>query len=200
MRKGILGGTFDPIHLGHLRIAYAALEEMALDRVVFLPDGDPPHKKPNSQKHDRLRMAQLACAHEPRFMVSDMELRRQGRTYTVDTLLAIKEKEPEAELIYLIGSDTLYQLPTWRTIHRVTALCRMAIVLRPGDDRGQVQAKMDEFADVYGLDSQLLRTRGLDLSSSQVRQAVAQGQDISGMVPEAVAAYIAQESLYQPAT
>lgn len=196
MREGILGGTFDPVHLGHLRVARAALQELGLDRVVFLPDGDPPHKLPNCTPQDRLEMVRLACQGEPRFVVSDMELRRQGRTYTVDTLMALRDSDPEAQLTYLIGSDTLYQLPTWRTIHKVTALARMAIVLRPGDERGEVRAKMDEFADTYGLDSVLLKTRGLPLSSSQVRQAVATGQDISALVPPAVARYIRDKGLY----
>ena len=101
MVRGLMGGTFDPIHLGHLLIASAALEEMALDSVLFLPDGDPPHKQPHSAPRHRLRMAQLACEGEPRFQVSDMELRRHGRTYTVDTLLALKAMNPAEDLVYL---------------------------------------------------------------------------------------------------
>lgn len=196
MREGILGGTFDPVHLGHLHIARAALDELGLDRVVFLPDGDPPHKEPNCSPDDRLHMVRLACGEEPRFVVSDMELRREGRTYTVDTLLALKQISPDAQLVYLIGSDTLYQLPGWRTIRKVTQLCRMAIVLRPGDAPRDVRARMAQFAEAYGLDSVLLKARGLDLSSSQVRRAVAAGRDIGAMVPPDVARYIRDKGLY----
>ncbi|NLD34858.1 MAG: nicotinate (nicotinamide) nucleotide adenylyltransferase [Clostridiales bacterium] len=195
MTLGILGGTFDPIHQGHLVIARAALDELALDRVLFLPDGDPPHKQPNVSKQDRLIMTQLACADEPRYRVSDMELRRRGRTYTVDTLVELTARG-EKDLVYLVGSDTLALFPTWRTAHRVAQLCRMAVVLRPGDDRAQVARVQQLLLADYGLESRLLHTVGLDISSSMVRQAITQGQAIDGLVPAPVAAYIAQNGLY----
>ena len=193
-----MGGTFDPIHLGHLLIASAALEEMALDSVLFLPDGDPPHKQPHSAPRHRLRMAQLACEGEPRFQVSDMELRRHGRTYTVDTLLALKAMNPAEDLVYLVGSDTLLLFPTWRTADKVAQLCRMAVVMRPGDDRDTVEKAQADYAQRYGLKSRVLKRQGLNLSSSQVRQAVAEGQSIEGMVPPVVAEYIESHGLYQP--
>ena len=197
MVRGLMGGTFDPIHLGHLLIARAALEELALDSVLFLPDGDPPHKQPRTAPRHRLRMAQLACAGEPRFQVSDMELKRKGRTYTVDTLLALKALQPEEELMYLVGSDTLLLFPTWRMAEKVARLCRMAVVMRPGDDRRAVEKAQAEYAGRYGLQSQLLRQQGLDLSSSQVRLAVQQGRSIEGMVPPSVAHYIHTQGLYR---
>lgn len=198
MTLGILGGTFDPIHLGHLVIARAALDEMALNRVLFLPDGDPPHKQPNVSKQDRLRMAQLACEGEPRFLISDMELRRPGRTYTVDTLLALQAMG-EQDLVYLVGSDTLAQFPTWRTAGRVAKLCRMAVVLRPGDDRAEVARLQDRMLTDYGLESRLLSTMGLTISSSMAREAVAQGQPIDHLVPAPVADYIKRHDLYRSA-
>lgn len=197
MQEGIIGGTFDPVHLGHLRIARVAMAELGLSRVVFLPDGDPPHKRPDCSGEDRLAMLCLACGEEPRFQVSDMELRRQGRTYTVDTLLALKALAPDIDIVYLIGSDTLYQFPTWRTAREVARLCRMAIVLRPGDDRLPVKLKQAELARDYGLDSILLAAPGLDISSSIVREALHSGRPIDGLVPESVAAYIQSGGLYR---
>ena len=197
MAEGIMGGTFDPIHLGHLRIARAALEELKLERVVFLPDGDPPHKQPGCSREDRLAMVQLACADEPLFTVSDMELRRRGRTYTVDTLQAILAQCPDRQLHYLVGSDTFFLFPTWRTAEKVALLCRMAIVLRPGDAPEDVRLAQDTFRRQYGLDSVLLSRPGLDISSSGVRRAQREGLTIDGLVPAQVAGYIRLHGLYR---
>ena len=195
---GIMGGTFDPIHRGHLLIAQAALQQLSLHRVMFLPDGDPPHKEPVSDPQDRLRMVQLACEGELRYVVSDMELKRSGRTYTVDTLRHLKEDSPRDDLVYLVGSDTFFLFPTWRTAEEVANLCRMAILLRPGDSPEQVRAAQADFLLRYGLKSHLLEGVGLDLSSSQIRRAVQAGEDIGDMVPEAVAGYIRKHGLYLP--
>ena len=196
MAEGIMGGTFDPIHLGHLSIASAALEELKLERVIFLPDGDPPHKRPSCSREDRLAMVRLACADEPRFTVSDMELRRHGRTYTVDTLLALKAQEPSRQLVYLVGSDTFFLFPTWRTAEKVARLCRMAIVLRPGDTPEDVRRAQEAFTQTYGLDSVLLSRPGLDISSSSVREAIKKGLPVENLVPAPVDAYMKLHGLY----
>lgn len=193
---GLMGGTFDPIHLGHLQIARAALAQLPLDRVVFLPDGDPPHKEPHTPGAARLRMVALAIEGEPRFAASDMELKRAGTTYTVDTLLALKQQAPHSRLTYLVGSDTFLLFPTWRTAHKVAALCDMAIMMRPGDDPGHIRDKQAAFQAAYGLESTLLKGVGLDLSSSMVRLAVREGRPIDDLVPEKVAGYIAAQGLY----
>lgn len=196
MAVGIMGGTFDPIHLGHMRIASAALEELKLERVIFLPDGDPPHKRPSCTREDRLAMVRLACADEPRFAVSDMELRRQGRTYTVDTLLTLKAQYPDRQLVYLVGSDTFFLFPTWRTAEKVARLCRMAIVLRPGDMPDDIRRAQEAFMQTYGLDSILLSRPGLDISSSGVRDVIRKGQPVENLVPARVDAYIKLHGLY----
>ncbi len=196
MADGIMGGTFDPIHLGHMRIASTALEELKLERVIFLPDGDPPHKRPSCSRENRLAMVRLACADEPRFSVSDMELMRQGRTYTVDTLLALKELCPDRQLVYLVGSDTFFLFPTWRTAEKVARLCRMAIVLRPGDAPDDVRRAQETFMQTYGLDSVLLNRPGLDISSSGVREALRKGKPVENMVPAPVNAYLKLHGLY----
>ncbi len=197
MKLGIMGGTFDPIHLGHLHVAGAALDEAALDQILFLPDGDPPHKTPNCPAASRLHMVNLAIQGEPRFIASDMEIRRRGRTYTVDSLLALKQEQPRRELVYLIGSDTLFLFPTWRTAEKVAQLCTMLVVLREGDQVKEVRAEQARLNREYGLVSRLLKARGLPISSSQVREAIRQGHDIKALVPKAVAAFIQENRLYQ---
>ena len=197
MKLGIMGGTFDPIHLGHLHVARAALDEAALDQILFLPDGDPPHKTPNCPAASRLHMVNLALQGEPRFIASDMEIRRRGRTYTVDSLLALKQEQPRRELVYLIGSDTLFLFPTWRTAEKVAQLCTMLVVLREGDQVKEVRAEQARLNREYGLVSRLLKARGLPISSSQVREAIRQGHDIKALVPKAVAAFIQENRLYQ---
>lgn len=196
MYTGLMGGTFDPIHLGHLHIAAAALGQLGLDRVVFLPDGDPPHKRPEATGEQRLRMALLACEGIPGFEVSDMELSRTGTTYTVDTLRALKARCPGERLVYLIGSDTLFYFHTWKTSREAAALCRMAVVLRPGCERAEVEARQRVLQKSHGLDSVLLDAPGPDISSRQVREIAARGGSLDGLVPPKVAEYIRDQRLY----
>jgi len=197
MKLGIMGGTFDPIHLGHLHVARAALQEGGLHQVVFLPDGDPPHKTPLTPAPLRLEMVRLGLMDEPCFMVSDMEIKRQGTTYTVDTLLALKQEAPGRELVYLIGSDTLFLFPTWRTAEKVARLCSMLVVMRQGDEEADIRAEQARLMARYGLESTLLVSRGLPISSSQVRALCRQGQDIAPLLPPKVADFIKRHRLYQ---
>lgn len=197
MRSGLMGGTFDPIHLGHLDIAQKALDQLKLDRVIFLPDGDPPHKTPRATGAQRLKMCELACEGRPGFEVSDMELRRLGTTYTVDTLRAIKRDRPDEQLVYLIGSDTLCWFPAWKTAHEVARLCRMAVVLRPGDDRARAEQKQAELKITHGLDSVMLEGEGLPISSGMVREAAQSKENFHRLVPAKVADYIEEQGLYK---
>lgn len=197
MQIGILGGTFDPIHRGHTAMARAAAEELKLEKIILLPDGDPPHKTPRTPGNQRLAMARLAALEDARFEASDMELLRAGKTYTVDTLLAYKEQCPECKLIYIVGSDTLKMFPTWRTAHQVARLCRMAVVLRPGEDREDILRLMDDYRQRFQLETVLLRTLGPDISSTRIRQMAAHGEDIGALVPPGVAEYIRLHNLYQ---
>ena len=197
MRIGLMGGTFDPVHWGHIHMAKSAADEMGLDKVIFLPDGDPPHKVPKTRGALRCRMAQLAAEEDPRFEASDRELRRKGRTYTVDTLEELKALCPGQRMIYIVGSDTLRLFPTWRTAHKVAQLCDMAVVLRRNDTREDIRALQDALKEEYGLKSTLLSAEGLDISSSMVRGLVQQGKDITLFVPPKVAELIAGEGLYR---
>ncbi len=200
MNLGLMGGTFDPIHKGHVQIAEAALRQLSLDGVVFLPDGDPPHKDPVTPGVHRLRMVELAIGHERCFRASDMELKRAGTTYTVDTLLALKQQNPHQRLTYLVGSDTFLLFPTWHTAGRVAQLCDMAVMMRPGDDAAYIREKQAAYQETFGLHSVLLAGTGLTVSSSMVRAAVSKGEPIDDLVPPKVADYIKEHHLYQPTT
>lgn len=197
MRLGIMGGTFDPIHQGHLFIARLAMEEADLDSMLFLPDGDPPHKRPGASAADRLAMVRLAIQDEQGFEDSDLELNRQGTTYTVDTLMHLKALCPEKQLYYVIGADTLQLFPTWKTAGKVATLCHMLVAPRPGLSLTLTQALQLQMLQEYGLSSTLLSQPGPEISSSQVRQHIRRQQPIDHLVPSQVMQYIASKGLYQ---
>lgn len=193
MRLGVFGGTFDPIHLGHLRAAENALECLALDRVAFVPAAVPPHRAPpSSSVLDRYAMTALATAGHPRFAVSDIELRREGPSYTVDTVAALREERPEDEVYVIVGSDTFPEMSTWKDHERLFSLCTVAVVSRPGErpgagsDRGPARPGV---AHVEG--------PGLAISASAVRERVRQRGSVRYLVPDAVADYIAKRPLYR---
>ncbi|MBQ5510289.1 MAG: nicotinate-nicotinamide nucleotide adenylyltransferase, partial [Prevotella sp.] len=135
IRTGILGGTFDPIHKAHTSIAMLAKEALALDEIWLLPDGDPPHKRIQAGGEDRLRMAELAARGYPGFRAIDIEVRRQGTTYTVDTLRQLRAESPERMFVYIIGGDTLDKLPFWHEAEALPALCEIAVIAR--EERGR---------------------------------------------------------------
>jgi nicotinate-nucleotide adenylyltransferase len=195
VRLGVFGGTFDPIHLGHLRAAENALESLELDRVAFIPAGTPPHRaEPLSSSLDRYAMTALATAGHPRFAVSDVELRRDGPSYTVDTVAGLRRESPEADVVVIVGSDTFPEMATWKEHERLLALCTVAVVARPGEPR----ATGDRPA-APGPGTRLARVEGpgLDISASGIRARVREGKSIRYLVPDAVADYIAKRALYR---
>jgi nicotinate-nucleotide adenylyltransferase len=190
VKVGILGGTFDPIHLGHLRAAECAREELRLDRVVFVPARTPPHGKgPQASSLDRYAMVAAATAGHPAFEPSDIELRRDGPSYTVDTLTEWLRGSPEDALVVIMGSDTFAEMSTWKEPERVFALCTVAVVARPGDSPREARAGSARAVSVEG--------PGLAISSTEVRQRVAAGRSVRYLVPEAVADYVVKRGLYR---
>jgi len=193
VRLGVFGGTFDPIHLGHLRAAENALEGLALDRVAFIPAAVPPHRpQPSSSVLDRYAMTALAAAGHPRFAVSDIELRREGPSYTVDTVAALRAQSPEDEVFVIVGSDTYPEMSTWKDHERLFALCTVAVVSRPGEraaTAGERGPAREGVAHVEG--------PGLPISASAVRERVRQQRSVRYLVPDAVADYIAKRPLYR---
>lgn len=189
-RVGIMGGTFDPIHLGHLRAAESAREELGLQEVVFVPAGVPPHRQPpGASALDRFAMACLATAGHPDFRTSACELERPGPSYTVDTLAAFREAWPEVELVLLVGSDTLPELAGWREHDRLLTLCTLGVVARPAPDGAVAPMAPSGEARVT--------TAGLPISGTGIRERIAAGRSVRYLVPDGVAEYIAKRGLYR---
>ncbi|NLG48628.1 MAG: nicotinate-nucleotide adenylyltransferase [Chloroflexi bacterium] len=195
-RVGVFGGTFDPIHIGHLVVAEEARVSCALDRVIFIPAKKPPHKpgEPYASAGDRLEMVRLAIADNPYFCVSGMELERAGPSYTVDTLRAIREECLVRSLFFIMGADSLVHLKTWRDPHGIMQLARLIAVTRPDWDVDL--AALDRELPGLAANTELLTTVRLEISSTDLRERVSEGRPIRYQVPDQVEAYIREHGLY----
>lgn len=189
MRIGIFGGSFDPPHVGHLLTASDAYEALGLDRLLFVPAGTSPFKRhaPPAAGEHRLAMLQLLVGDDRRFDVDPVEINRPGLSFTVDTLAALHERWPDATLILLVGADAAADLDKWHDVPRILSLARIAVLRRGGA----------RFAFPEGISGQVLETRRVDVSSTEIRQRIRAGASVRGFVPESVAAYIAAHGLYR---
>lgn len=201
-RIGILGGTFDPIHLAHLLIAEHAREALQLDQVRFVPAARAPHKQhlPASDAKHRWEMVRLAIGGNAFFAADDRELRRGGTSYTVDTLAELHAQRPEDDLFFLMGADSLAELHTWRTPHRICELAFVAVVARGGRPLPDLRLLQPYLPGGRSEDLQqhLVTMPQMEISSTQLRQRVAQGKSIRYQVPPAVEAYIHAQGMYRP--
>ena len=196
---GILGGTFDPIHLGHLLLAQDAMEQIGLDRVKFIPSAMPPHKRMTgfAPAAQRLAMVKLAVRGNDRFEVDDLEIRRGGKSYSIDTLTELRRREPNADFYFIIGTDSLRELHTWREVGRLVRLCAFVTVARPGFvARPVVDQRLDASAR-RRLRQHALRGHACAIASRDIRARVASGRSIRYLVPDAVREYIRRRRLYQ---
>lgn len=188
-RIGIFGGTFNPIHIGHLAIAQMAQENLRLHKVIFVPSYMPPHKKGLNvmAAHHRYRMVQLAVSGNPCFSISDVEIKRKGASYTIDTLHYFQKRfSKKAKLFFIIGADTLPQLPTWRYIDKVLKIVKFIVVNRPGY---LVRKRNIQFVAVSA--------PGIDISSTVLRNRIAHKKTIKYFVPENVFRYIEKNNLFK---
>jgi nicotinate-nucleotide adenylyltransferase len=199
LRIGILGGTFNPPHIGHLICAQEAFEQLRLDRVVLMPANQPPHKRvaadPGAQA--RYELCRLAIEGDERFEVSRLELDREGRSYTVDTLRALHDQHPQQDLTFIVGGDMARSLPTWREPEAVLELATLAVAERAGSEREEIRG---ELRALHGASAERVRFFDMprvDVSSSLVRERVATGRPIRYLVPDAVADAIAQNGWYR---
>jgi nicotinate-nucleotide adenylyltransferase len=191
VRLGVLGGTFDPPHVGHLLAASDALEALALDKLLFVPAKVPPYKSRTVQAspEQRLKMLELTIGDDPRFEASRLELERDGLSFTVDTLEALSKETPGVSLFMLIGEDLATQIASWRDAVRIADLATIVVLVRATP------------ATQSALESTLpmtkLATRRIELSSTEIRERVRAGRSIHGFVTDAVAAFIRAAGLYQ---
>jgi nicotinate-nucleotide adenylyltransferase len=198
MRTGILGGTFDPVHNGHLAIAAEAKAYLNLDEVLFLPAGQPWMKtgKTISAAVHRTAMIRLALQGRPDFKLSLMEIEHPGTSYTVDTLARIKaQPATPTDLYFIIGRDNLPQIPRWKDPAKLIELCFLVAVPRPGYERPNIKVLEKEIPGISKKVILLAKPR-IDISATDIRNRVAEGLDISGLVPETVAGYIRENGLY----
>jgi nicotinate-nucleotide adenylyltransferase len=200
VRLGLLGGTFNPPHLGHLVMAQEALDQLGLDRLWLVPVALPPHKGPQGDPGAawRARLCELAIEGDERFEVSRIEVERGGTSYTVDTLRALHDLHPGHELTFIVGGDNAFGLPGWREPREVLRLARMGIAERQGVVREDLARHLEGLGAAERL--AFFDMPRMDLSSSDVRRRVADGRPIRYLVPDGVADAIAAEGFYRHTT
>lgn len=188
MKIGILGGTFNPIHIGHLILAEEAREKIGLDKVIFVPAYFPPHKE-NSDiagaKH-RLAMVRLATSDNKNFSVSDLEIKRDGRSYTIDTIKELKVVYPKDDLYFIIGSDLLEYLDEWKDLDEIIKLLKFIVATRPGYPLEKIPSHIAT-----------IPIRAVDISGFEIRKAIKENKSFRYLVPAAVYDYINRERLYR---
>jgi nicotinate-nucleotide adenylyltransferase len=196
MRLGLFGGTFDPVHLGHLILAEQCREACKLDRLWFVVAGSPPHKpgERTAQSH-RLEMVRLAIAGHPVFEVSELEARRPGPHYSIDTLRAVRRDHPDDELFFLIGADSLVDLPTWRDPAGIARLATIVVVNRPGIEQVDPAGLPDLGEGVHPFE--VVTIPPIGIASNDLRRRLKEGRSIRYLVPRAVEAYIEAHGLYR---
>lgn len=199
---GILGGTFDPIHYGHLLAAEWAGEAFGLDELVFIPAARPPHKDPASviNGRHRYRMVELAIQDNPAFCVSSLELERSGYSYTIDTIRHYLQSDPQLDIRFIMGVDALQLISTWKDVEQLLTLCKFIVVTRAGY---QLDRSNPVFATVPSElwdRIEMLSIPGLEISSSEIRRRTAVGRSIRYLLPPAVADYIEKHHLYRDET
>jgi len=193
----VLGGSFNPIHYGHLLLADDVAELLGLDRVLFVPAARPPHKSSAdlARAEDRYAMVELAIAGHSKFAVSDVEFLRAGPSYTVDTLEALRI--PREELFLIVGSETFIDLLTWRSPRRVAELAQLAVVPRVGSAFDLESAAVRKVVHEIGREPVVVRASSLPISASELRRRVREGRSIRYRLPETVGAYIRAKRLYR---
>ncbi len=190
-RIGIFGGTFNPVHFGHLAIAAAAFEQAGLNHVIFIPAHVPPHKNQEDIIDSRLRyeMIMQAISNNSNFSVSDIEIKKNEISYSVETLSSLKEKYPNSELFFIIGSDSVPELKTWRLIDQIFKLCWFVVARRP-DFENFDKSDLPE-------NSIILNGTYPDISSTFIRNQIKQGQAVDDLLPKTVIQFIEQNELYK---
>jgi nicotinate-nucleotide adenylyltransferase len=213
MKTGILGGTFNPIHLAHLRIAEEVLQTCQLDRVLFIPAAEPPHKIVAGEVsfQHRLAMVEVAIRSHLRFQVSDLEIRRSGKSFSVDTLEILRREDPHGDRYFIIGLDSYRDIASWKDYARIFSLSHLVVTTRPGVELSNPLAPLPVAMHTdfcYDVQAGKIRHKSgnyliflketcLDISSSQIRRLLAEGQSIRHLVPNEVADYIEKHGLYR---
>lgn len=198
-RIGIMGGTFDPIHIGHLIIAENALESYRLNEVLFIPTGVPYMKSGRkvSDVRDRVRMVELAISGNPNFGLSTIEADEEADTYTYRTLEKLKEREPDADYYFIMGADSLFAIESWVCPEKIFGLCTILAAVRDEKNAAEVQDRIRELQSGYDARILLLPARSIEISSTDIRERLSRKESVRYMVQDSVITYIKEQSLYE---
>ncbi|MBR2257478.1 MAG: nicotinate-nucleotide adenylyltransferase [Blautia sp.] len=197
---GIMGGTFDPIHLGHLILGEKSYEQLSLDEVWYMPAGNPPHKQlrgGGAADEQRVEMVRLAICDNPHFRLSLMEMNEDGFTYTYRTLEKLRERYPDTEFYFIIGADSLLSFDSWMKPGRILGAAIVVVATRDHLPSPQLTREMDRLTEKYGGRMVLLDTMNIDVSSHMLREWTARGNSLRYYTPDAVVRYIRENRLYQ---
>jgi len=191
MKIALFGGCFNPIHCGHLILAETAREYFVLDKIIFIPAGHPPHKTVDlASAQTRYDMVRLAIENNENFFISRIELKQKGKSYTYHTIQTYKNKHPQDEIFFLTGSDTLFELNTWKKGKRILEFCQFLVGIRPGFPREKVEKEILKKVNIFSFP-------GLDISGQQIRERIRQDKSIKYLIPEKVEKYIYEKGLYK---
>lgn len=199
-RIGIMGGTFDPIHIGHLILGEKAYEQFHLDKVWFMPSGNPPHKRERNgcaTDMQRTEMVRRAIEGNPHFELSLFEMNSEGYSYTYRTLEKLKELHPDTDFFFIIGADSLFDFDKWREPARICAACTLIVAVRDYVSDEKLELAMKKMSDVYHGVFLKLETTNLDISSHQLRRWILENQSIQYYVTDSVRDYICKNRIYQ---
>lgn len=197
-KTGVLGGTFNPVHRGHLLLAQAAFQQAGLDQVLFMPSGISYMKRgqyilPAAQ---RVKLIELSVRDNPFFRVCDMEIRREGYTYTYETMETLKREDPAGEYYFICGADSLYSVEKWKYPERIFGACAFLAAVREDTDRARLAEQAERLRRLYRADVRLLVFARTDISSTGIRERIAEGKSIEGMVMPEAEKYIREHRLF----
>ena len=200
MKIGIMGGTFDPIHIGHLLLGEFAYENFHLDEIWFLPNGNPPHKTTDESGvslDDRIEMVKLATDNVPYFRMNLYEASSKKHSYTYSTMRALREMYPEHEFFFILGADSLFSIEQWKNFREIFPSCTILAAMRDDKDTESMQAQIRYLNEKYGADIRLLQAPLVEISSTTIRRRAENGLSIRYMVPDVVSEYIQSNTLYK---
>ena len=199
---GIMGGTFDPIHMGHLILGEKAYEQLGLDEVWFMPSGNPPHKinrTGRASDKQRVEMGRRAIAGNPHFVLSLLEMHEEGYTYTFRTLEMLKKQNPDTDFYFIIGADSLYNFHTWMKPERICQACTIVVATRNHTSTKELDQKIESVSRTFGGTFLRLDTMNIDVSSEMLRSWVKERKSLRYYVPDSVIAYIEEQEIYMHA-
>jgi nicotinate-nucleotide adenylyltransferase len=197
-KAGIMGGTFNPVHIGHLIAAQEVLEALGLDYILFLPTGNPPHKAESEviESIHRYGMVEAAIKDNGNFIVNDIEIKREGKTYTYDTLMELRMLYSDTKFYFLMGYDTLRDMDTWKRVEDVFKLAKFVVVNR-GNHPTDMEAEIEKKRCRYGAEIIVVNIPEIEISSTEIRNRICSGNSIKYLVPESVEKYITTKRLYR---